>query len=72
MFQKIMKTLKDTYILIKVIHPLSSPKFLSYHERSSDPLTILTRYNSQDKEMRHLLTSSITMTDLKISQAEAH
>ena len=30
------------------------------------------RYNSKDKEMRDLLTSSITMTDLKISQAEAH
>ena len=62
----------ERYIHTKVIHPLSSPKFLSYQERSSDPLTILTRYNSQDKEMRDLLTSSITMTDLKISQAEAH
>ena len=62
----------ERYIHTKVIHPLSSPKFLSYRERSSDPLTILTRYNSQDKEMRDLLTSSVTMTDLKISQAEAH
>ena len=55
----------------KVIHPLSSPQFPSYHERSSDPFTRLTRYNSQDEEMRDLLTRSITMTDLKISRAEA-
>ena len=62
----------ERYIHTKVIHALSSPQFLSYHKRSSDPLTRLTRYNIQDKEVRDLLTRSITMTDLKISQAEAH
>ena len=30
------------------------------------------RHKITDKEMRDLLTSSITMTDLKISQAEPH
>ena len=60
------------YIHTKVIHPFSSPQFPSYHERSSDPLTRFAWNNSQDKEMRDLLTSGITMTDLKISQAEAH
>ena len=62
----------ERYIHTKIIHPLSSPQFPSYHESSSDPFTRLTRYNSQDEEMRDLLTRSITMTDLKISQAEAH
>ena len=60
------------YTHTKVIHPLSSPQFPSYHEKSSDPLTRLAGNNNQDKEMRDLLTSSVTMTDLKISQAEAH
>ena len=62
----------ERYIHTKIIHPLSSPQFPSYHESSSDPFTRLTRYNSQDEEMRDLLTRSITMTDLKISRAEAH
>ena len=60
------------YIHANVIHALSSPQFLSYHERSLDPLARFEWNNSQDKEMLDLLTSSITITDLKISQAEVH
>ena len=61
------------YTHTKVIHPLSSPQFPSYHEKSSDPFKRFAGNNSHDKEMRDLLyTSSVTMTDLKISQPEAH
>ena len=66
------KSWKAKKIHTKVIHPLSSPQFPSYHEKSSDPFKRFAWNNNQDKEMRDLLTSSVTMTDLKISQAEAH
>ena len=40
----------ERYIHTKVIHPLSSSQFLSYHERSSDPLTRLTNVTVKTKK----------------------
>ena len=57
---------------LRKISPLSSPQCPTYHERSSDPFKRFIWNNTVDKEMYDLLTSSLAMTDLKISQVEAY
>ena len=60
---------KDT---LRQISPLLSPQSPRYHKRSSDPFKRFISNNTVDKEMHDLLTIIVTMTDLKISRAEAH